>query len=148
MCPAVLSVTTGGNEVRGVMGGLVYEGSIVTAIQPAEPASHFSSLGLTRDRGTRLDRWFAGTGTIFSRKQSHYSHILAVKLIAHIVTKSDWTLLCASDHAKRLGNCQKGSEHHDSIIRVRLTEGRLVGFFNIDKTRNLYVFSAIRIIGL
>jgi glycosidase len=52
MCPAVLSVTTGGNEVRGVMGGLVYEGSIVTAIQPAEPASHFSSLG----EGHRIHR--------------------------------------------------------------------------------------------
>ena len=52
MCPAVLSVTTGGNEVRGVMGGLVYEGSILTAIAPAEPASHFSSLG----EGHRIHR--------------------------------------------------------------------------------------------
>jgi glycosidase len=52
MCPAVLSVTTGGNEVRGAMGGLVYEGSILTAIAPAEPASHFSSLG----EGHRIHR--------------------------------------------------------------------------------------------
>ena len=49
---AVLSVTTGGDEVRGVMGGLVYEGSVVTAIEPAEPASHFSSLG----EGHRIHR--------------------------------------------------------------------------------------------
>ena len=49
---AVLSVTTGGDEVRGVMGGLVYEGSITTAITPAEPASHLSSLG----EGQRIHR--------------------------------------------------------------------------------------------
>jgi glycosidase len=49
---AVLSVTTGGDEVRGVMGGLVYEGSVVTAIEPSEPASHFSSLG----EGHRIHR--------------------------------------------------------------------------------------------
>jgi len=40
---AVLSVTTGGDEVRGVMGGLVYEGCHTTAIKPAELASHLST---------------------------------------------------------------------------------------------------------
>ncbi len=49
---AVLSVTTGGREVRGAMGGLVYDGATLNAVTPAEPAAHHSSLG----EGHRIHR--------------------------------------------------------------------------------------------
>ena len=52
LSPSVLTVTTGGTEVRGAMGGLVYEGSISTDIEPAELATHRSSLG----EGHRIHR--------------------------------------------------------------------------------------------
>lgn len=50
--PAVVTVTTGGTEVRGSMGGLVYENAVLTAVEPSEPATHFSSLG----EGHRIHR--------------------------------------------------------------------------------------------
>ena len=52
LSPTVLTVTTGGDEVRGAMGGLVYEGSVATAVIPAEPATHLTSLG----EGHRIHR--------------------------------------------------------------------------------------------
>jgi len=51
-CPAALTVTTGGSEVRGAMGGLIYENTAIAAVEPLERATHHSSLG----EGHRIHR--------------------------------------------------------------------------------------------